>query len=369
MGEARLSGLRFRSTLQDLVAYEPGRPVEDVQRELDLDEVVKLASNEGPFPPVPAALEAIARGAGQLNRYPDGGMYRLREALSLRHGVDFDQVVPAAGADGVVMYLSMAFLDPGSEIVCGWPSFPSYVLAARKLGGVPRTVPLDTRAAYDLDGLLETVTDRTRLVYVCNPNNPTGTIVDRPALVAFLDQVPPHVLTVIDEAYAEYVDAPGYLDGIEEAIAEGRQVVVLRTFSKIYGLAGLRIGYGVGPAPVMSELRKVQNAFDVTQTAQDAALASLDEGPELARRRAATASGRLELTAGLRALGLRVPDPVANFVYAEVGDDAPALADRLLATGFIVRPLAGFGAPEAIRVTVGTPAEQQAFLEALERCL
>ena len=357
----------FREALRDLVPYEPGKPVEDVQRELGLETIVKLASNESPFPPVPAAVRALERGVGELNRYPDDGAYRLREALAERHGVGFEQVVIGAGADALIMYTSLALIDPGDEIVCGWPSFPSYVLDAKKLGGVARMIPLrDER--YDLSVLLAAVNERTRIVYLCNPNNPTGTMVGRSEVEEYFRHVPEHVLTVLDEAYFEYVDADDYPDGITESVHADRRVLVLRTFSKIYGLAGLRVGYGVGPPDVIDAIRKVRNAFDVTQPAQDAALASLDESAEVERRRVVTTAGRLALHDLLTGHGFRVAAPVANFVYADVGGDAAALGDRLLREGVIVRPLTPFGAPTALRITVGTP-EELAFLgTALDRC-
>ena len=352
----------FRDAIADLVPYEPGKPVEEVQRELGLDRVVKLASNEGPFPPFPAALEAIERAGHELNRYPDGGVYALRAALAELHGVRFEEVVVGAGADGVIDLLSQATLDPGDEIVCGWPSFASYVIDAAKLGAVSRTVPLRDHS-YDLDGLLAAIGPRTKLVYVCHPNNPTGTANDRAELLRFLDAVPAHVLVVLDQAYFEYIDDPEYADGIEEAFKAGRRVVVLRTFSKIYGLAGLRVGYGVAPADVVSATSKVRRAFDVTATAQAAALASLGDDAEIGRRRRLNADGRAALEESLRRHGLEPAGPaVGNFLFAEVGDGR-ALFERLLRQGVIVRPLAAFGAPEAIRVTVGT-AEEIAFFDA-----
>ncbi|HYM63151.1 MAG TPA: aminotransferase class I/II-fold pyridoxal phosphate-dependent enzyme, partial [Gaiellaceae bacterium] len=284
----------FRPAIADLVPYEPGKPVEEVQRELGLDRVVKLASNEGQFGPFPSALEALARGAGELNRYPDGGAYRLRKALATHHEVDASEVAFAAGADGIIAYLSLAVLDLGDEIVCGWPSFPSYVLGAIKMGAAAKRVPL-VEHRYDPEALLAEVTPKTKIVYLCNPNNPTGTMIERAAVDAYFERVPDHVLTVLDEAYFEYIDEPGYPDGIEEYLKrDGRRVLVLRTFSKIYGLAGLRVGYGVGPADVVQAIGKVRNAFDVNQAAQDAALASLGDEAELARRRAATAAARSE---------------------------------------------------------------------------
>lgn len=343
--------------------------MEEVQRELGLDRVVKLASNEGQFGPFPEALEAIARGAPELNRYPDGGAYRLRTALAERHRVDFDNVAVAAGADAIVMYLSLAVLDPGDDIVCGWPSFPSYVLDAIKLGAEPKRVPL-THHRYDVDRILGEIGPRTKLVYLCNPNNPTGTMVSRAAVESYFARVPEHVLTILDEAYFEYVDEAEYPDGVEEHFKQGRLVLVLRTFSKIYGLAGLRVGYGIASPEVVAAINKVKNAFDINQTAQDAALASIGNDEEIARRRSLTATGREQLAEACSALGLTVAAPaVANFVYVEVGEDSGPVFEALLREGVIVRPLAPFGAPGAIRVTVGTEEENALFAAALERVL
>jgi histidinol-phosphate aminotransferase len=356
-----------RPALAALVPYEPGKPVEEVQRELGLARVVKLASNEGPLGPFPAARDALARTVGELNRYPDGGAYRLRAALAERHGVRFDEVAVGAGADGVIDCLSQAVLEPGDEVVCGWPSFPSYVIYAAKLGATAVKVPLrDDR--YDLSALLDAVRPQTKLVYVCLPNNPTGTTNTRAELDDYFEHVPQHVLTVVDQAYFEYIDDPEYPDAIAEQFARGRRILVTRTFSKIYGLAGLRVGYGVGPTDLVSAMSKVRRAFDLTSQAQEAAVASLDDGEELARRRALNRSGREQLEKILRRHGLDVVGPpVANFLYAPAGGEAQPLFEALLREGVIVRPLAGFGAPDAIRVTVGTE-DEHAFLDAaLER--
>jgi histidinol-phosphate aminotransferase len=364
---AEIADSFFRPAIRDLVPYEPGKPVEEVQRELGLDRVVKLASNEGPFGPFPAALEAIARSAPELNRYPDGGAYRLRTALAELHGLRFEEVAVGAGSDGLVDGLSQIALDPGDEIVCGWPSFPSYGIDARKLGAVPKPVPLrDDR--YDLEAMLGAITPRTKLVYVCHPNNPTGTMNTRAELDAYFDAVPNHVLTVLDQAYFEYIDDPDYADGIAEYLKDGRRVVVLRTFSKIFGLAGLRVGYALAPAAVVTALGKVRRAFDITTPAQEAALASLGDAREVGRRRLENAAQRIEVERILREHGLEPAGPaVANFLYCDLGEDSRPLFEQLLREGVIVRPTQAFGGPTAIRVTVGT-AEENAFLaDALDR--
>jgi histidinol-phosphate aminotransferase len=362
----------FKPAVRDIVPYEPGKPVEEVQRELGLERVVKLASNEGPFGPLPEALDALAEAAPELNRYPDGGGFRLRTALAERHGVRFEEIALGAGADAIVDCLAQVSLDPGDEIVCGWPSFPSYVIGARKLGAEPKQIPLQ-EGRYDLDALLAAVTERTKLVYVCHPNNPTGTMNTRAELDDYFAQVPDHVVTVLDQAYFEYVDDPDYPDGIEEYLKPGGRVVVLRTFSKIFGLAGLRVGYGVAPEDVVTAIGKVRRAFDITSPAQVAALASLSApgaGSELERRRRINAEARPLVEDALREHGFEPVGPaVANFVFAEVGEDSRPLFEQLLQEGVIVRPTAGFGAPGGIRVTVGTPEENAFFREALGRVL
>jgi histidinol-phosphate aminotransferase len=365
---ADLDDAFFRPSVNALTPYQPGKPIEEVQRDLGLDRVVKLASNEGPYGPLPAALDAMERAAVDLNRYPDGGAYRLHTLLADRHGVAFGEVCVGAGADGCIDLLSQAILDPGDEVVCGWPSFPSYVIYARKQNASARLVPLlDLR--YDLDALLEAVTPRTKLAYICHPNNPTGSMNTVDELDGWFDRVPEHVLTVVDQAYFEYIDRDDYPDAVERYLKAGRRVVVLRTFSKIYGLAGLRIGYAVGPARCIAAMAKVRRPFDLTTTAQVAAAASLGDEGEIARRRAANRDGLARLEEILRAHGLDPAPSAGNFVYVETGADATELFGRLLHEGIVVRPLAGFGSPTAVRVSVGTPDELDDFAAALERVL
>lgn len=355
----------FRAALDGLVPYEPGKPEEELQRELGLERVVKLASNEGPWGPFPAALEAMERSARGLNRYPDGGAFHLRNALAERHGVESENVITAAGADAVIGHLSLATLDPGDEVVTAWPSFISYVLDALKLGAVPQKVPL-VDDHYDLDALLDAIGPRTKLVYIATPNNPTGTMTTRAQLDAYFERVPDHVLTVLDQAYFEYIDHPDYPDGVAEYLGKGRRILVLRTFSKIYGLAGLRVGYGVGPTDVIQAIGKTRRAFDVSTQAQVAALASMNDDSELAERSSLTRTGREGLERTLRDHGLEPAGPaVANFLFVDVGEEAPQLYEALLRQGAIVRPMSAFGAPGALRITVGTPDENAFFAEAL----
>jgi histidinol-phosphate aminotransferase len=366
---AEIADSFFRPAVNDLVPYEPGKPVEEVQRELGLERITKLASNEGPHGPFPRAREAIERSIAELNRYPDGGAYRLRAALAERFDLRFEEVAVGAGSDGLVDCLSQATLEPGDEIVCGWPSFPSYVIDARKLGAVPRAIPL-REGRYDLDAMLDAIGPRTKIAYVCLPNNPTGTSNSRAELDAWFERVPEHVVTVLDQAYAEYIDDPDYPDGVGGALKQGRRVAVLRTFSKIYGLAGLRVGYALAPAPIVTAIGKVRRAFDITTPAQEAALASLDSPDELDRRRRENERGREELEGILREHNLDPVGPaVANFVFAEVGEDSRPFFEQLLREGVIVRPTHGFGAPGAVRVTVGTHEDHEHLAAALTRVL
>jgi histidinol-phosphate aminotransferase len=338
----------------------------ELQAELGLQRIVKLASNEGAFGPLPAAVAAFEAAVGDLNRYPDGGGRRLREALAERHGLPVEQVVLGNGADELIRLCAVATLDAGDAAAFPWPSFPSYVTAAACSGAEPVQVPLAGRA-FDLDALLAAArSGRGRLIYLANPNNPTGGLVDAAELRRFLAELPAEVLCVLDEAYAEYAEpepeGPGLLrDG-------AARLCVLRTFSKVYGLAGLRIGYALASPEVADALDRVRPIFNVNQPAQEAALASLHEHDAVALRVRHARGGRHFLERALASAGLEPLPSQANFVYAEVpGGDADGIAERLLHEGFIVRALAGFGAPGAIRVTAGRDDENEAFADALKR--
>jgi histidinol-phosphate aminotransferase len=350
-----------------LDAIPPGPPIPQpgaLAAELGVERVVNLSLNEGPFGPFPAALEAIAAAMPDLNRYPSRGAYDLTHALARRLSVTPDEVVVAAGADAVIGYACQAGLEPGEEAVVPWPSFPSFVRDAQKRGATPVTVPL-CDGAIDLEATLAAVTERTRLVFVATPNNPTGLAVPRDDLRAFVDALPEHVLPVVDEAYLEYLE-PGSGDAVADLLRHGRRVLAIRTFSKMYGLAGLRVGYGVGPADVIEAIRKVQRGFDVNTLGQVAALASLGHDEEVARRRAANRDAVSLLETTSRGHGLEpLEGSVANFVLVRVGPGADALAAALRARGVVVQPGAPFGAPDSLRVTAGSADEIAALGEAL----
>jgi histidinol-phosphate aminotransferase len=356
---------RERDAIAGLAPYEPGRPAIELERELGGLRVAKMASNEGQFGPFTSALRVIGDAAPGLNRYPESGG-DLRDAIAARHGVEADRVALGNGADAVIGHLSMALLDAGDQIACCTPTFLSYRLAAAKLGASSTAVGL-AGAAYDLEALAAAIGPRTRIVYVCNPNNPTGGIVRRDELAAFVEAVPERVLVVLDEAYHEYVEDPAYPDGVFEW-GDRPNVCVLRTFSKMYGLAGLRVGYAVAPPGVARAVAKVRPPFDVNELAHVAALASLDDSDEVARRRALTVAGREGLREAFAGLGLDALDAHGNFLCVQVGDGR-AVAARLEAEGVIVRPLDRFGDPGSIRVTVGTAEENERCAAALGRVL
>jgi len=359
-----------RTALAGVAPYEPGRPVEEVQRELGLERVIKLASNEGPHPPFPAAVEAI-RDAATLQRvYPDPGCWALRDALSARLGVPAASVMPGNGVDSIIKLLCLALLEPGDELAMAWPSFISWRQGTGVMGATLRTAALGAGGAYDLDALLERVTPRTKIVVVVSPNNPTGGAVAADALERFLDALPGHVLPVLDEAYFEYLP-PGSHDGVA-LVRAGRRLAVTRTFSKAYGLAGLRVGYMVAPPELLKLLGAVRNAFDVNAVAQAAATASLAQADELLPgRMAEIAAERGMVASGLRALGLEPLPSAANFLMVPVGtpERANALNQALLRRGIIVRPAGPFGAPAALRITIGLAHENAEMLVALAASL
>jgi histidinol-phosphate aminotransferase len=368
--DAPLPPALLRPALAGIDAYEPGRPIDDVRRELGVESVIKLASNEGPFPPMPGALEAIRQAATGVRLYPDAGAWTLRDALGARLGLDPAQVLPGAGVDGLIRLMCLALLEPGDEIAMGWPSFVSWRQGAQAQGATVRLAALARDGSYDLDALRAEVTARTKLVVVVSPNNPTGGAVAAADLVRFLDALPGHVLPVVDEAYFEYLP-PGSHDAAA-LVAEGRPMAAMRTFSKAFGMAGLRVGYLMGPSALVRAIGLVRPVFDVSGPAQAAAVASLaDADAHLPERIALNASERGLLASGLRALGLDPMPSTANFVLVDLGspERAQAVNAALLARGVIVRPARAFGAPSALRVTVGWPQENARLLAAAAEAL
>lgn len=339
-----------RADLAALPAYVPGRTVPGA---------IKLASNEVPGGPLPSVANAIAGAMEQLNRYPDMGAWDLVERLAAETDVPASQVAVGCGSVSLCQQFVQAMCAPGDEVMFGWRSFEAYPIVTQVANATAVTVPLTASHGLDLDAMAAAITPRTRLVFVCNPNNPTGTAVRRQELTRFVDQVPSNVLVVLDEAYREFVTDADVPDGLEFARTRPN-VAVLRTFSKAYGLAGLRVGYAVGPQDVITAVRKVYVAFSVNALAQTAALASLDAKDELLARCAGIVLERSRVRDALLAAGYEVPETHANFVWLPLGERTTAFAEHALEHKVVVRPFAGDGA----RVTIGTPDENDVFLEA-----
>lgn len=344
--------------------YEPGKPIEYVARELGLDPatIIKMASNENPFGPSPRAVAAARRALEHGELYPDGGCFELREKLAAVRGLRADQFIVGNGSNEIIELLGHALLGAGDEVVMGEPAFVVYKLVTLVFGAKAVEVPLRNHR-HDLEKIAAAITPRTKLVYVCSPNNPTGTANSESELLAFARGLPDHVVVVFDEAYAEYVErAPD----LRPLILEGRQVVCLRTFSKIHGLASLRVGYGYSSPEMVSVLNRVRQPFNVNAIGQAAALAALDDHEFTEKCARENRTGLTQLERGFSQLGLEFVPSVANFILVRVGDGA-AVFNALQKCGVIVRPMKPYAMPEWLRVTVGTKAQNERLLGELAR--
>ncbi len=359
--------LKVPQHIRSIPLYVPGKPIEELERERGIRNSVKLASNENPLGPSPKALRALQRTLAGVHRYPDSGGYELVRKLAERHRLDTRQVVLGNGSDEIIGMLARAFLQPGDEVIMPRPAFQMYEIETRAAAAVPVEVPLD-RLRTDLEAMAARITDRTRLVFVNTPHNPTGSLVARAELEAFMRRLPEGVVLALDEAYTEFVRDPGGPDSLDYVRA-GRPVVGLRTFSKAYGLAGLRIGYGVMPVDVAEVLNRVRPPFNVNLPAQAAAAAALDDDAFLQETLRVVHAGVDYLQEALAALGLECQPTQANFLMVRVPGEGRRFFEALLERGVIVRPLASYGFPDRLRVSVGRAEENQRFVEALRQVL
>ena len=348
--------------IREIDAYRPGRPIEEVERELGIH-AIKLASNENPLGPSPLAAEAARAATADANWYPDGAGYYLRKKLSERLGVEMESLMIGAGSCELIDLAARTLLVPGDNAITSEGSFPLYSIVVRATGERLVLVPL-REFAFDLEAIARAVDTRTKLIYLANPNNPTGTMFTADAFDAFLARIPESVLVVLDEAYFEYADRPGFSRSLE-LVRAGRSLLVMRTFSKVYGLAGMRVGYAAGPAGLIAQMNKVRQPFNVSGVSLAAALAALDDSEHVRRSLENNRRGLAQLEAGLRAQGVGFVPSVANFLLVHLGPETNRIADAILRLGVIVRPMAWMGFPEAIRVSVGTPAQNDKFLAAL----
>jgi histidinol-phosphate aminotransferase len=359
--------LTVGANVSRLTPYSPGKPIEEVKRELGLARVVKLASNENNLGPSPAALEAIAAAAGRLHLYPDAASHDLRAAVASHLGIPGDHLVFGNGSDEIIHMLGLAFLLPGDSLMQADPSFVRYEASAILNGCECIKVPL-TDWTHDLDAMADRCDQTTRIIYVANPNNPTGTLVTDAHVRRFLRRVPDRAVVVFDEAYFEYVESDDFPD-VLQLIREGWNVVSLRTFSKAYGLAGLRIGYGIARPEIIGYLEQVREPFNTSSLAQAAGVAALADMEHLEAGRANNRAGKEALYAGLSRLGIDYTPTEANFVWADLGRDTKPIYQGLLRKGVIVRAGAHVGSDTHLRVTIGLPDENRLFLEALESVL
>jgi histidinol-phosphate aminotransferase len=350
----------------DLQAYEPGKPIDETARELGLDPgmIVKVASNENPLGPSPKAKAAMRLALEDSHIYPDGGGYRLRSAIAEELNVDFQNVVLGNGSNEIIELLCHTFLNKDAELIAAEHAFVVYKLMATLFGAKYVEVP-DPGFVHDLDAMADAITERTRLVFIANPNNPTGTMVGQEAIDRFMDRVPEHVVVAFDEAYFEFLEVP--LDTLK-FVREGRNVCVLRTCSKIHGLAALRVGYGLASKPVAALLQKARQPFNVNAIAQAGALAALADSEHIERTRQVNRDGLAFYEAAFRERGLEFVPSVANFLLVKVGDGDRVFAE-MLKQGVIVRAMRGYKLPDWVRISIGTDAQNKRCLEVLDSVL
>jgi histidinol-phosphate aminotransferase len=353
--------------IRSLEPYEPGKPIEELERELGIHDAIKLASNENPLPPSNRVQQAIMAAIPHLNRYPDGSGYYLRQALGRRHGVTPDHIVLGNGSNDLIELVVRAFLRAGEEAVIPHPSFVVYPMIVQAVGGIRVVVTLkDYRV--DLDAMARAITPMTKMVFIANPNNPTATIVTADEVEHFMARVPDKVIVVFDEAYVEFAQGPDLPDTLNY-LRHGRRIVVLRTFSKAASLAGLRVGYAVADPDCVALLNRIRQPFNVNSIAQMAALAALEDDAHILECLRMIEAGRHYLFEEFTAMGLKYAPSRANFILVDVGRSATSVFQWLLKEGVIVRPMTSFGMENALRVTIGTPQENRRFVKALKKVL
>jgi histidinol-phosphate aminotransferase len=358
--------------VRNLGGYTPGKSRRQAQQESSVD-CIKMASNENPFGPSPKAVEAMRAVLGESNFYPDNDVSELRQKLAEYHGVKPENIVVTAGSTALLGIIARTLLSPGLNAITSERSFIIYPIATQAAGGKLIQIPMRDNC-FDLDAIAAAVEQNTRIIYLSNPNNPTGTIVKAREIDSFLDKLPKHVVVILDEAYHDFARHFAQLRGVDysnalDYVKCGRKVVVLRTFSKAHGLAGVRVGYGIGPAEFMSYLERMRTTFSVSLIAQAAALAALEDEEHIEKTLRNNAQEAQRLTESMAELGYRVAPTWANFVYCQLHEDAASFAQQMQAQGVIVRPLGAWGAPAAIRVTIGTPKQNSVFLKAFKNVI
>src|SRR5919108_2833178 len=350
-----------------IAPYEPGKPVEELERELAVHDAIKLASNENPLPPSDRVQQAIIAQLSHLNRYPDGSGFYLRQAIAKKHGFTPDHIMLGNGSNDLIELVVRAFMRPGDEAVVPHPSFVVYPMIVQAVGGIRVMVMLrDYR--HDLEAMARAITPQTKVVFVANPNNPTATIVTAEEVEHFMARVPDRTIVIFDEAYIEFAMGPDFPDTLSY-VRQGRKVIVLRTFSKAASLAGMRVGYAVGDADAVALMNRIRQPFNVNSLAQAAALAALDDENHVVECVRMNEAGKAFLYDEFRTLGVKYVPSRANFILVDVGRSAAEIYQKLLHEGVIVRPMTPFGMETALRITVGTPEENRKLVKALRTVL
>jgi len=356
-----------RKGILDLKPYIPGKPIEEVKREFGLKEVVKLASNETSIGPSPLAVEAIKKEVENINLYPEGSSSLLREKIAHKLNLDKEMIIIGNGADDVIGLVGMAFIDEGDEIITGEITFPAYETITKIMGGKLISVKLKN-FCFDLEEITQKMSEKSKIIFLCNPNNPTGTIVEREEVADFMEKVPQDIIVVFDEAYYDYVEDKDYPDSLSYVLEE-KNVIVIRTFSKIAGIAGIRIGYGIARPELIRDLRRVVTPFPTNRLAQVAALASLDDEEHYKKVLKTNQEGKRYLYKELKDLDLFYLPSETNFIFIDFKEDTEIIFEKLLKKGVIIRPGKTWGCPNFIRLTIGTAYENQKFIQTIKEMI
>ncbi len=356
--------INFREEIKDIEPYKPGKPIEDVQKEYGIDQVIKLASNENPLGFSPKVKEAILNSLDKISVYPDGNASKLKAHLADFLGVNMNEIITTNGLDEIIDLVSMAYINKGDEILMADITFPRYIQTTKIMGGVPIIVPLKD-FTFDLEGILSKISDKTKIIWICNPNNPTGTIVSEEDIKNFFDKVPNDILILYDEAYKEYATANEFPHNSLKFLKDYKNLLIMRTFSKAYGLAGLRVGYTIGNKDIIETINKVRGPFNVNSLALEAAIAALGDQDFVKKSYNLNLEGKNYLYKEFDKMGFSYPDSHTNHIFVNIGKNGQDVFLELQKRGVIIRPMAG----DFIRVSIGTMSENKIFIEKLKEVL